>query len=274
MDTRRADLHTHTRYSDGLLTPAELVARAHAAGISALAVTDHDSIDGLPEAMAAGSELGIEVVSGVELSVTAGGQEIHLLGYGFDAANQGLKAHLDRFRDVRMRRGRAIVEALNGLGIPLAMEDVLAFARDGVVGRPHVAKALVKRRLVASYEDAFARYLCDEGPAFVAKPLFPALQGIALIHAAGGLAVLAHPGTRVEGEVIQQLIRAGLDGIETIHPSHSSALTRRYEDLAHRYGLLETGGSDYHGLRSEEDHNFVRYSIPYRRVELMRRAAA
>lgn len=274
MDARRADLHTHTRCSDGTLTAAELVAKVAAAGISAMAVTDHDSIDALPEALAAGGELGVEVVPGVELSVTADGQEIHLLGYGFDPAHPALRAHLNRFRDGRMERGRNMVEALNRLGVPLDMDDVIALAQDGAIGRPHVAKALAARGLVASYEDAFARYLCDEGPAFVAKPLFPAAQAIALLHAAGGIAVLAHPGTRVDGHVILQLIHAGLDGIETIHPSHSPALTRRYGDLAHQYGLIETGGSDYHGFRPEEDENFARYSIPYRRLELIRRAAA
>ena len=257
-----------------MLTPAELVAKAREHGICALAVTDHDTIDALEEARGAGAAAGVEIIPGVELSVTMDGREMHLLGYCFDPQHPALAEHLRRFGASRTDRGREMVATLNRLGMPLEMDDVLALSKGGVVGRPHVAKALVARGLVASYEEAFGLYLKDDGPAFVPKPLFPAERAIALLHDAGGVAVLAHPGTRTDGQVIHRLIRAGLDGIETIHPSHSPALTRSYKDLAERYGLIETGGSDYHGFRAEEEENFTRYSIPYRRLELIRRAAA
>lgn len=264
----------HTCCSDGVLTPAELVAKARDRGLSALSVTDHDTIDALHDADIEGTRLGVEIIPGVELSVTVDGHELHLLGYCFDPAHPALNEHLKSFCTSRTERGREIVARLNRLGIPLEMEDVLALCTNGVVGRPHVAKALVARGLVASYDDAFQRYLKDDGMAFVAKPLFPAEQAIAMLHDAGGVAVLAHPGTRTDGRVIKHLIHTGLDGIETIHPSHSPALTRTYQELARKYGLIETGGSDYHGFRPEEDENLSRYSIPYRRLELIRRAAA
>lgn len=239
-----------------------------------MAVTDHDTIDGLPEAMEEGRRLGVEVIAGVELSVTADDQEIHILGYFFDPANEELVNHMRTFRRGRAERAEAIITQLNKLGLTVCIDDVLAHAKDGVVGRPHIAQALVSCGLVASYEDAFASYLKDHGPAYAAKPHFPASEALAMLHAAGGIGVLAHPGTRVNGTMVRNLVRSGLDGIETVHPSHSFALTRQYKDVARERGLIETGGSDYHGFRPEEDENINRYSIPHQRLERLRRAAA
>ena len=274
MDVRRADLHTHTVCSDGKLTPEELVRKVHAHGIRALAVTDHDSIDAYAAATAAGERLGVEIVSGVELSVTVDEQEIHLLGYFFDVAHDGLNEHLVTFRRRRAERAEQIVALLNRMGIQLAMAEVLVFAKDGVVGRPHIAQAMVAQGYAASYDDAFGLYLKDYGPAYVPKPLFPASDAIALLRGAGGISSLAHPGTRVDYRTIDRLIKAGLDGIETVHPSHGYVLTRQYKQLTRDRGLIETGGSDYHGFRPEEDENLTRYSIPYRRLERLRSAAA
>ncbi|MEX2399346.1 MAG: PHP domain-containing protein [Rhodothermales bacterium] len=274
MDVRRADLHTHTVRSDGKLLPEELVKKVHAAGLRALAITDHDAVDALEEARPVADRLGVELITGVELSVTVGDEEIHLLGYGFDPRHAGLRAHLETFRQRRMERAEAIVARLRELGLPVRMDAVLERAAGGVVGRPHVAQALVDAGLVPSYDSAFANYLRDDGPAFVSKPRFPAREAVALLHDAGGVAVLAHPGTRVDGFTIEKLVAVGMDGIETVHPSHSPALTRRYGDLARKSGLIQTGGSDYHGFRPGEDENLFTYSIPYRRLEQIRRAAA
>ena len=274
MDVRRADLHTHTRCSDGKLTPAELVRKVHERGIRAMSVTDHDTIDALPEAMEEGQRLGVEVIPGVELSVTAEGQEIHLLGYFFDPADAAIQEHMRAFRSGRTERAEAIIAQLNKLGVGLCLGDVLEQAKEGVIGRPHIAQALVNCGLVASYEDAFASFLKDHGPAFAAKPLFPAAQALDMLHRAGGIGVLAHPGSRISGRIVRNLVRSGLDGIETVHPSHSFALTRQYKDVARERGLMETGGSDYHGFRPEEDENINRYSIPYQRVDRIRMAAA
>src|SRR5690606_4808255 len=246
MDLRRADLHTHTSCSDGLLSPGDLVKKGHAQGLRAMAVTDHDTIAALDEARDVGAGLGVEIIPGVELSVTLNGEELHLLGYYFDGDHAGLRAHLDGYRKSRVERGYRMVEALNRLGARLKMEDVLAHAGDGVIGRPPVAKALLSAGLVPSYTDAFATYLRGNGPAIVATALFPVADAIRLLHDAGGIAVLAHPGIRVDGHTVRRLIQLGLDGIETIHPSHSPALSRRYRDVVERYGLIETGGSDYH----------------------------
>ncbi|MEX0747442.1 MAG: PHP domain-containing protein, partial [Rhodothermales bacterium] len=197
MDVRRADLHTHTTCSDGKLTPSELIRKVHSVGIRAVAVTDHDSIDGYAEAHSTGLPIGVEVVTGVELSVTFDDQELHLLGYFFDPQHADLTEHLRNFRLRRMERAVGIIELLNKMGLPIRLEDVLVFARDGVVGRPHLAQALVSMGLGGLYDDAFGLYLKDFGPAFVPKPIYPAADAIALLHDAGGISSLAHPGTRV-----------------------------------------------------------------------------
>jgi predicted metal-dependent phosphoesterase TrpH len=274
MDVRRADLHTHSRCSDGKLAPAELVTKVCERGIRALAVTDHDTIDALTEAIAAGERLGVEIIPGVELSATVDEQEVHLLGYCFDPENSDLVGHLNEFRCRRQERSEQIVALLNKHGLALRVDDVLLHARDGVVGRPHIAQALVTRGFVASYEQAFAWYLKDHGPAFVPKPLFPVADALTMLHEAGGIGILAHPGSRTNGRMIRDLVRKGLDGLETVHPSHSVSLTRQFKDIARERGLIETGGSDYHGFRPHEDENINRYSIPYQRLERMRRAAA
>jgi len=273
IDVRRADLHTHTYCSDGHLAPAELVARARQGGLQAIAITDHDCIDGLAEGQAAGRRHGVEVVTGVELSVTVGEEEVHLLGYFFDPEAPALRAHLEAFQQSRLERAVRMVERLNGLGVPLRFEAVQARALGRALGRLHVAEALVAHGHVATTQDAFEAYLRDAGPAFVAKPLFPAREALTLLHEAGGLGVLAHPGHWTSDATLMALIRAGLDGLETIHPSHDSTLTHYYRGIARDFGLLETGGSDYHGPRPDVADSLGRISIPYRWVERARRAA-
>lgn len=274
MDLRRADLHTHTFHSDGRLSPTELVRSARERGLQGLAITDHDTVDGVAEGMAAGRRWGVEVVSGVELSVTVGETEVHLLGYFFDLEHEALRRHLDAFREARLERARQMVEKLQALGLPLTFEAVLAQADGGAVGRPHVALALVAAGLVETYQDAFELYLRDHAPAFVAKPLFPAEDALAMLHDAGGIGVLAHPGHWTSDTVLMQLIRAGMDGLEVIHPSHDFMLTRYYRSVARDFGLIETGGSDYHGVRPADDDNFGRYSIPYPQFDRLRQRAA
>lgn len=224
--------------------------------------------------MEEGEQLGVEIIPGVELSVTLKGQEYHLLGYCFDSENAYLVEHLQAFRRRRAERAEHIIALLNREGLPLRLDDVLSHSQDGVVGRPHIAQALVSRGLVPTYETAFVSYLKDYGPAFVPKPLFPVADALAMLHEAGGVGVLAHPGSRANGSILRTLIRSGLDGLETVHPSHSFALTRQYKDVVRERGLIETGGSDYHGFRPEEDENITRYSVPYRSLERIRRAAA
>ena len=275
MNEVRADLHTHTHHSDGQLAPMPLVQKARAQGLHALAVTDHDTVEGYEEAAAAGRACGVEVVPGVELSVTVGPREVHLLGYLFDPAHEALRQHLEGFHEARRQRARRMAERLTDLGRPLSFEAVQAQAEEGAaLGRPHVAAALVAAGHVATQQRAFEDYIADGGPAFVAKPRFPAEEALAMLHDAGGLGVLAHPGQWTPDALVMQLIRAGLDGLEVVHPSHDATLTRYYGRLARDFNLLETGGSDYHGHRAYDDERFGAYTVPYARVEQMRQRAA
>ena len=274
IDFRRADLHTHTHHSDGQLAPADLVAKARQHGVQALAITDHDTVDGLEEGLAAGRAHGIEVIAGVELSVTVGDEEIHLLGYFFDPQHEGLQRHLRRFRQHRHRRAEKMVERLGAMDVPLTFEAVLDEAQGGAIGRPHVAAALVRAGHVASHQEAFERYIKDGAPAWVAKPRFPAEAALALLHEAGGLGVIAHPGHWTSDAVLMALVRAGLDGVEVVHPAHDDTLRRYYRQQARDFGLIETGGSDYHGFRPQDEANLGRYTIPYPQLDRIRRRAA
>ena len=240
------DLHMHSTASDGSRAPADVVRAARKAALAAIALTDHDSVAGLAEAQAAGAELGVRIVNGVELSAVEGETETHLLGLHLrDMAV--LERGLAELREMRTRRARTIVDRLNGLGVTLAFEDVLAQAGTGVVGRPHVARAMIAEGWAADARDAFDRYLGAGRPAFVAKEQLSMRDAIAMIHAAGGLAVLAHPGSGGTRERIEGLCALGLDGIEVKHPSHSSSDTTRLRGLCEQFALVMSGGSDWHG---------------------------
>ena len=259
IDVRRADLHTHTYYSDGCLSPAALVQKAHQCGLRALSITDHDCVDGLEEGLQAGALYGVEMVAGVELSVTLEESRLHLLGYFFDPNHAELRAHLEEFRRLRRVRAERMLERLADLGVFLSLASLQAPGR--AVGRPHVAEAMVAAGVVETTQEAFERYLADGKPAHVSKPLFPASEALAMLHAAGGIGVLAHPGHHTAGDTITALVRDGLDGLETIHPSHDAELTQYYRQLARDMNLLETGGSDFHRPAPTEKIGLV--SIPY-----------
>jgi hypothetical protein len=249
-----ADLHAHTTYSDGQLAPAALLEKAAARGLRVLAITDHDTLAGWDAARTAAAGGPVELIPGVELSVTVGGQEVHLLGYGFDPFHEGLRAHLEWFADARRERARRMVERLNAHGIELAFAAVQQAAGDAhAIGRPHVAMALVDAGYVDTHDDAFEHYLHQGGPAFVEKPEFPAADALDLLHAAGSIGVLAHPGHWTSGRTLHLLRRAGLDGIEVRHPSHNASLVAYYQRLARDFGLASTGGSDYHGHRPGDE---------------------
>jgi hypothetical protein len=271
--TPRADLHTHTHCSDGRLTPEALVALARERGLRALAVTDHDTVGGVEAAQAAGERLGVEVIAGVELSTTVDREEVHLLGYFFDPAHPALREHLTAFQEARRTRAQAMVERLHDLGVSLRWEAVAARTEGAAIGRPHLAQALVDGGFVDDPGAAFEQYLADGGPACVPKPRFPARDALAMLHAAGGIGVLAHPGHWTSDATVMALIRAGLDGLETIHPSHDAMLTRYYHRIARDFGLIETGGSDYHGIRPSDDARFGQVTVPYAWVDRARPAA-
>lgn len=246
------DLHAHSDCSDGVDTPEELVSKARAAGLCALAITDHDAVEGVERARRVSAE-DLEIVPGVELSAREGASDVHILGYYFDPGDRSLLSYLDTFRLQRLRRAKGIVRKLSGLGVPLELESVIALAQDGKtsVGRPHIARALVESKQVDSIQDAFTRYLGNHAPAYLPKVFFAVGDAIQVIHEAGGAAVLAHPGSLRRDELIPGFVASGLDGLEVIHPDHTGTVRRYYGQLAAKYGLVATGGSDYHGPRAD-----------------------
>jgi predicted metal-dependent phosphoesterase TrpH len=243
---RFVDLQVHSTASDGALPPAAVVAEAKQAGLAAIALTDHDSIEGLAEAEAAGIAHGVRIVPGVELSTHTGDEELHLLGLHIEDRD-GLRTALERFRGGRVERMHRIVQALNAHGMPVTIEAVMAEAGEGAVGRPHVARALIAGGWVRDFRDAFDRWIGWGRPAFVEKARFDVADAIALVHRVGGLAVWAHPGEQAGPGRIARLAAMGLDAIEVLHPSHPPSLVERLVALTEQHGLLPSGGSDWHG---------------------------
>ena len=240
------DLHAHSTASDGSKSPTAVVAAAKAAGLSAIALTDHDTMDGVAEAVAAADAFGIRVVPGVELSATDDQREVHLLGLHIQ--RQGaIEESLRAFREWRHARAIQIVEKLNALGVPIAFEDVLARAGDAAIGRPHLARVLIDGGWARDSRDAFDRYLGAGKPAFVPKHQLSVGDAIALVHAGGGLAVVAHPGPDGRRETIERYVALGLDGLEIRHPGHTTEDTNRLAALAEFFALVPSGGSDWHG---------------------------
>lgn len=243
-----ADLHCHSTVSDGLEPPAALVGRALAAGLSVLALTDHDAVHGLPELEESARGTGLVTVAGVELSTRREGEDVHLLGLFVDPREPELVARLAGMREARDRRGEAMVGRLLALGIRLDLGELRRTVGDGAFGRPHVARALVKRGAAASEKEAFDRFLTPGKPGYVPKPRWGLSEAIAAVRRAGGLAVLAHPVWYGDKEAIRALsAEPGLDGLETVHPDHDIGAQLRLAALAAEKGLLVSGGSDYHG---------------------------
>jgi hypothetical protein len=257
----RIDLHTHSLVSDGTDSPAELVRKARAVGLDVVALTDHDTFDGLDEAAAEGERLGILLVRGMELSCSRRGDSVHVLAYGADPASPTLAAELARVRDGRLGRLAGVLAKLADLGVPVSEADVMAQVGDSPsVGRPHIADALIKAGHVRDRQEAFDRFLADGGPAHVHRYTIEVDRGIDLVHEAGGLAVIAHPWGRgreyvLPSNVLEALVRDhGLDGIEVDHQDHDAETRQRLRTLADGLGLLATGASDYHGI-GKLDHD-------------------
>ncbi len=259
--TWRCDLHAHSTFSDGRLRPAELVQRARGSGVELLALTDHDDVAGIAEARARAEELELELLPGIELSVSeAGGQrQMHILGLGIDPDAALLLERVAEFRRTRLERGARIVEQLNQHGIPLRFERVQEIAEHGAMGRPHVARALVEAGFCSSVNEAFARFLRRGRAGYVARDGLDAAGAISLIHAAGGIASLAHPprsvGVDAAGGLeafVGRLARLGLDALEVYHPSHKPREEKRLHRLTRTHNLVATGGSDFHGDEQPE----------------------
>jgi predicted metal-dependent phosphoesterase TrpH len=241
------DLHTHSTASDGARAPREVVRAARELGLAALALTDHDTVDGLAEARAEGQALGVRVVAGIELSAVEDDIETHVLGLHLQDTGR-LDAQLRGLRAMRLTRAERIVSRLNELGVRVTLEDVLSQSGGGAVGRPHIARALINDGWATDMRDAFDRYLGNGKAAFVAKDRLSIGDAIAMIHGAGGLAILAHPGQSGNRKRIEMLVGLGLDGVEVRHPSHNSEDVARLLALVEHFRLVPSGGSDWHGV--------------------------
>jgi 3',5'-nucleoside bisphosphate phosphatase len=252
----RIDLHTHSNRSDGTFEPAEVVRLAAERALDVVALTDHDTTDGLAEALATGSAAGVEVIPGVEFSAEFEGNSVHVLCYWMDPQDAALQLELRRLREDRFRRGELIVGKLQELGLPVAFQRVRAIAGDATIVRPHIAQAMVEAGVVGTEKEAFERYIGDGGPAHVAKHALDPVNAVALIDGAGGVCALAHPGmwgdqSAVSVELIERMAAAGMRGLEVDHPDHTPEMRERYRTLAGELGLIATGGSDCHGTRYE-----------------------
>ncbi len=247
------ELHCHTRASDGTLTPTELLQLAALRDVTVLAVTDHDTLAGHEEAIRTGEKLGIRVLRGIEVSSLSPQGEVHVLGYGVEPSDSRTAARIGELREARDGRARAMVSKLHGLGIPLSYERVKQIAGDAMVGRPHVARALLEGNWVTTRQEAFDIYLAEGKPAFVPHQGLTPAQAVDLIHQANGIAVMAHPGIYVgdADALLDELLAHQLDGVEVFYPLHTPEQTEHYLAFTQRHKLLATGGSDFHGFAGD-----------------------
>lgn len=271
----KVDLHMHTTCSDGHLTPTELVRAVHKAGLDIVAITDHDTTAGIEEARQAVGNTSLRIIPGIEISSHIDDFEIHVLGLNVDHTSLDFQNRLEGLRKARRERIHVIVETLNKLGIKIDADEVFALAKGKSVGRPHVARALVKKGVVASTDQAFKRFLGRTAPAYVKTyDLVPA-EAFAMIRQAGGIPVLAHPAFVGDDTVIPTLIGAGLMGIEVFHRYEDESVWENYLRMAERYQLLVTGGSDFHGYdRSTKSSDLGEVTLPYEYFQKLDQAMA
>ena len=265
------DLHLHTLYSDGVSTPEQVAEEAQKMNLAAIALTDHDTIEGCARLAKACSERDIEFIPGTELSTDIEGHEMHLLGYYLDTGNDELIRETTRYQLNRTNRVHGLIEQLNTIGINLHADQVFDLAKCKAPGRPHVARALVKHGFCGTMDEAFTRYLRKSAPGWVPKVNVDFAEGIRVIHEAGGLAVMAHPGLNKIDHLIPRMVEAGLDGIECWHTKHPKSTAKRYREMAARLGLLITGGSDCHGPSTGRHPLIGTVHVPYRILDEMKR---
>jgi predicted metal-dependent phosphoesterase TrpH len=269
MVQRFADLHVHTRASDGEYAPEEVVRQASEADLAAIGISDHDSVGGIEGALEAGEKFGVEVIPGIELSSELGTREVHILGYFIDWRDRKFQVLLNIIQNARKWRARKIVEKLRGLGLDITYGEVLEEAGDAkAICRPHIARVMLKHGHVRGLQDAFDRYLKNDGPAHVKRHEMSPSDAIQSILKVGGIPVLAHPVFAQIDDMLPAYIELGLRGLEVYHIKHGEEVSRRYEMLARRYNLLITGGTDAHGMN--DPVGTVR--IPYEYVERLKAA--
>jgi 3',5'-nucleoside bisphosphate phosphatase len=272
--TAGVDLHSHTTASDGTLSPRELVRAAVKRGVRVLAITDHDSTEGLPDALdEAARHPPLTIVPGLEINCDVPGAEVHILGYCVDYAAPWFQEFLHEQRAERIARVHRIAARLAELGMPIDPAEVFAIVKEGSAGRPHVAQVMVQRGYVASVREAFDRWLHANGPASVPRQRLTPMEAVAIIRRAGGVPVFAHPGLAARDELVPDLVAAGLMGIETYYAEHSAAQTAHYKDLCRQHDLVATGGSDYHGERSGRTNPLGHPPVPMRVYDELKDAA-
>lgn len=273
MNMELADLHAHTTASDGTFHPRELVALAKQNGLHAVAVTDHDTTGGLQEAQAAGRELGVEVVPGIEISTEFEGKEVHVLGYYYDPDNQELQELTQAMRDDRLHRMDKMIAKLHAAGVDITRDEVVTEAQGGAIGRPHIARVLMRKGYVESIPEAFDKYLATGRPGYVDRMKITPSEAVQLIKRAGGVPVVAHPGLVDKDHLFDELVPLGLAGLEAHHPDHPQEKRHHYEALAKHHGLIVTGGSDFHGAGAEHRGDLGSVHVPVDVVRQLREKA-
>lgn len=266
----KVDLHVHTNYSDGTDSPDEIVAKAKALGLVAIAITDHDTLEGIKPAVAAGKHHKLEIIPGIELGSFYQGQEVHILGYLIDTDNQEFLAKLSSIRNDRELRMGKMIKKLKDLGVTINLERVRSISGEGSMGRPHLAAALVETGMVKSIAEAFDLYIGHDRPAYVPRTKLTPVEAVRMISSSGGVAVLAHPGLIKSQLPLDELITAGIAGLEAHHPAHNRELASYYDRLAREKGLIATGGSDYHGLGNNTTNNLGLVTVSYRVIEALK----
>ena len=267
----KADLHIHTTASDGNSTPSEIVEMAVDLKLEVISITDHDSIAGFKEAQAAASDKDIEVLAGSEITASFDDKECHLLAYGFDPGNSEFLKLLLEHKKARINRGKWILDQLSRQGLDLDIDEVKAEANGSNIGRPHIAAVLIDKGYVASFKEAFIRYLSDQQLGVIPNDYLSCREVIDIVKQAGGATIVAHPGRIYTEEELDQLVEAGVDGIEVIHPGHNYKLQKKMEVYAEKNNLLATGGSDFHGVSQEYQKYFGVVTISTEKVHRMKR---
>lgn len=267
-----ADLHTHTRFSDGEYSVNELIMKVIAAGVSAFSITDHDTVAGLDEAITISQRHSVEFIPGIEITTALGNVQLHVLGYFIDFSNKNFQKRLVELREGRLRRAERIVSKLNKIKIPVNLNSIMErIGEEKSIGRPHIADFLVLEGYADNYQEAFDKYLGIGRPAYERNYPFSPVSAINMIKAAGGLSFLAHPSRYVSDEVLTELLKYGLNGIEVIHPSHSEFETNKWKRYALENSLLISGGSDFHGGMRNDEHNLGRFLVGIESINVMKK---